>query len=91
MRPNQIANCSGIDRSRPEAGADLGDLLGVRRVAGEHRRRVPRRQPQHQEHQDGDDQQHRQRRQQPTGEEAAHRRSALRRPGAQEPFFFRFQ
>ena len=66
-----MTNCSGMRPVQAQAGADLRDLLGAGGVAGEHRRRVARRQAQHQEHQHRHDQQHRHGGQQPAREEVS--------------------
>ena len=52
-----------------QAGADRRDVLRGRGVAGEDRRRVPRREPEEEEDEDGDDQEDRQGPQQPSREE----------------------
>jgi hypothetical protein len=53
----------------PEARSDLRDLLRVRGIAGEDRRRIPGREPQQQENEDRDDQEDRDRREQPACDE----------------------
>jgi hypothetical protein len=61
-----------------QAGANLFDLVGVRRVAREDCRGIARREAKQQEYQDRDDQQNRDRRRQPPGNEI-------------DQFFFKFQ
>ena len=63
----------------PEPVADQRDLLGVGVVAGDDRRRIARRQAQHQEHEDRDDQHHRHGREQAAQDVAEHRFSSTRR------------
>ena len=47
--PIQMANCVPDRLVEPELVADVGDLVGGGVVAGDHRRRIARRQPQHEE------------------------------------------